>query len=382
MKYKICKKCVVDSSIKSIVLDLYGICQYCKMHDEMNLEFPGPNKQSKKNLLTLSEKIKSDGKNKKYDCIVGVSGGRDSSYLLYYIKKELGLRPLAVHYDNGFGSDISVSNIYKVCEKLDVDLETVVANWEKFKKITKSFFLASVCDPDTPTDVALLKAMNQAAYKENIKYIFNGHSFRTEGIEPLDWTYMDGHYIKDVHKKFGDGILKNFDNYTMFDLIKFNFLRNIKTIFPLNFIDYNYDQVEKILTENLGWSYYGGHHHENLLTKFIVSYYLPVKFGIDRRRTSLSAMVREKKMKREEAIDILKKRPLIDRESDLIKYVLEKLDISENDFQIIMENENKNFKDYNTYYNYIKYFKTITKISYKLDLIPKILYLKYFGSNH
>ena len=142
MKYKICKKCVVDSSVKSIVLDLYGICQYCKMHDEMNLEFPGPNKQSKKNLLNLSEKIKSDGKNKKYDCIVGVSGGRDSSYLLYYIKKELGLRPLAVHYDNGFGSDISVSNIYKVCEKLDVDLETVVANWEKFKKITKSFFFS------------------------------------------------------------------------------------------------------------------------------------------------------------------------------------------------------------------------------------------------
>ena len=231
MSYEICKKCVVDSSVKSIKLDINGICQYCKMHDEMSKEFPKPNNKSYEKLFELSEKIKNEGKNNKYDCIVGLSGGRDSSYLLYYVKTKLNLRPLAVHYDNGFGSDISVSNIYKVCKNLDVDLETIVTNWENFKKITKSFFLAGVCDPDTPTDVALLKAMNHAAYKENIKYIFNGHSFRTEGIEPLDWTYMDGLYIKDIHKKHGDGKLKNFENYTMYDLIKFKNYKKYKNNF-------------------------------------------------------------------------------------------------------------------------------------------------------
>ena len=141
MSYEICKKCVVDSSVKSIKLDINGICQYCKMHDEMSKEFPKPNNKSYEKLFELSEKIKNEGKNNKYDCIVGLSGGRDSSYLLYYVKTKLNLRPLAVHYDNGFGSDISVSNIYKVCKNLDMDLETIVTNWENLKKLLNHFFL-------------------------------------------------------------------------------------------------------------------------------------------------------------------------------------------------------------------------------------------------
>ena len=272
MEYVICNKCVVDSSVKSIYLDSRGTCQYCYMHDEMGLEYPKANEKTKNDLFKIAQKIKFEGRNSKYDCVVGVSGGRDSSYLLYYIKEILKLRPLAVHYDNGFGSDTSVSNLFKICDKLDVDLETVVENWENFKKITKSFFLASVSDPDTPTDVALLKAINKVAYKEKIKYIFNGHSFRTEGIEPLDWTYMDGLYIENVHKKHGSGKLLDFNNYTLLDLIKFNFIGGIKTIFPLNYIEYSYDKVEKALIDKLEWKSYGGHHHENLLTKFIVSY--------------------------------------------------------------------------------------------------------------
>ena len=156
------------------------------MEDEFKL-----NDKSFDRLLKIAEKIKLEGKGKKYNCIVGVSGGKDSSYLLFIVKKKLGLSPLAVHYYNGFDSDASVSNILNVYQKLDVDLETKVADWETFKKVTRSFFLAGISDPDTPTDVGIFKTMYEVAFREKIKYVFNGHSFRTEGIEPLDWTYMD-----------------------------------------------------------------------------------------------------------------------------------------------------------------------------------------------
>ncbi len=381
MNKKMCKRCVSDASIDSLELDSNGICQYCKIHDEMEKEYP-LNNNSFSELLTICKKIKKDGKNKRYDCIVGVSGGKDSSYLLYLVKKKLQLKPLAVHYDNGFDSDTSVSNILSICEKLDVDLETRVADWEKFKNLTKSFFLAAVSDPDTPTDVGIFKTMYDSAYKENIKYVFNGHSFRTEGIEPLDWTYMDGLYVKSINKKYGDGSLEKFDNFELKDLIKFNFLRGIKTILPLNYINYDHNEVIKILQNNFEWANYGGHHHESLLTKFVVSYYLPKKFGIDRRRTSLSALVRSKKMNRDKAIKILSIPPILNDEQELKNYILDKLDITPKDLEKIMEKENKNFKNFLTYYNFFKNFKYAAKILYKLNFIPKILYLRYFGGNY
>ncbi len=378
MESKICKKCVSDISIKSLILDLNGICQFCKIHDEMEKEYP-MDENSFNRLIEISEKIKITGRNKKYDCIVGVSGGKDSSYLLYIVKKKLNLRPLAVHYDNGFDSETSVSNILNICEKLNVDLETKVANWENFKSITRSFFKASVSDPDTPTDIGIFKTMYETAYNENIKYVFNGHSFRTEGIEPLEWTYMDGLYLKNIHKTHGDGNLKNFDNFEIYDLIKFNFYRGIKTILPLNYIKYDPKEVVKELQENFGWINYGGHHHESLLTKFIVSYYLPKKFGIDRRRTGLSAMVRSNKLSRDEAIKILSNKPVLNDEKNLKDYILDKLDISENDFYKILQDKNKNFQNFKTYYNYFKKFKFIAKFLVKLEIIPKILYLRYYG---
>ena len=304
-----CKVCLSNETIPNLKFDIKGICQFCSMHDEMNKEFP-LNSNSEKEIFKIAEKIKNDGKNLKYDSLVGISGGRDSTFLLYYVKKILKLRPLAVHYDNGFDSDVSVSNILKVCEKLDVDLETNVADWNSFKKITKSFFLAGVSDPDTPTDVGIFKTMYQTAYREKIKYVFNGHSFRTEGIEPLDWTYMDGKYIENIHSQFGDGDLSKFDNFYISDLIKYKLLSGIKTILPLNYLQYSYDKVEKILNDEIGWTYYGGHHHESLLTKFVVSSYLPKKFNIDRRLTSYSAMVRSKLISKSEAKNIITKKSI------------------------------------------------------------------------
>ena len=374
-----CKICLSNHTIKSIYLDSNNICQFCKIHSEMDKEFP-LNDNSEKKLFEIAKKIKKKGSKSKYDCIVGVSGGRDSTFLLYYIKKILNLRPLAVHYDNGFDSDTSVSNILNICQKLDVDLETNVADWQTFKKITRSFFLAGVSDPDTPTDVGIFKTMYQTAYREKIKYVFNGHSFRTEGIEPLDWTYMDGKYIEEIHKKYGDGDLSKFDNFYITDIVKYKIIAGIKTILPLNYIKYSYDKVEQILKDEVNWNYYGGHHHESLLTKFVVSSYLPRKFNIDRRLTSYSAMVRSNLMTKIQAKKILLEKPISEKdEINLREYILDKLDLSKKDFENIMKMKNKNFRNFKTYYNFFQYFKIPVKILYKLNFIPKLLYLRYFG---
>lgn len=373
-----CSRCLSNETISSIKLE-NNICQFCKIHDEMEKEFP-LNDYSEDRLFRIADKIKKDRLSSKYDCVVGVSGGRDSTFLLYYIKKILNLNPLAVHYDNGFDSDTSVSNILNICQKLNVDLETNVADWQSFKKITKSFFLAGVSDPDTPTDVGIFKTMYQIAYRENIKYVLNGHSFRTEGIEPLDWTYMDGKYIKSIHSKYGDGDLSKFDNFYIKDLIKFNIFKGIKTVLPLNYINYSHDKVEKILKDEVNWTYYGGHHHESLLTKFVVSSYLPRKFNIDRRLTSYSAMIRSGLILKNDAKKILNNRSISEiDEVNLQEYILDKLDISKDEFHNIMNMKNKNFRNYKTYYNFFKYFKIPAKILYKLNFIPKILYLRFFG---
>ena len=207
-KYLICKRCVSDLQFKILNLIIMVFVNIVKFYDEMEKEYPF-DENSLNNLKKIAKNIKKENKNNKYDCVVGISGGRDSSYLLYVVKEILGLRPLAVHYDNGFDSETSTSNILNVCNKLNVELETKVADWDTFKKITKSFFLVSVSDPDTPTDIGIFKTMYQTAYDENISYVFNGHSFRTEGVEPLDWTYMDGLYVKEINKSMEKIILQN-----------------------------------------------------------------------------------------------------------------------------------------------------------------------------
>jgi len=379
---KNCSRCLLNNSVlSSLTLDENLICQFCKIHEEMEKEYPRKLQKSNE-IYNIAEQIKNEGRNKKHNCIVGVSGGRDSSYLLYFLKKKLNLNPLAVHYDNGFDSDDSVSNIYQICNTLNVDLETKVANWDVFKKITRSFFLAGVSDPDTPTDVGIFKTMYETAYKENIKYVFNGHSFRTEGIEPLDWTYMDGKYIESIHKKFGDGDLKDFDNFYISDLIKYKIFRRIKTILPLNYIEYDHHNVDQILKKELNWKYYGGHHHESLLTKFIVSVYLPEKFNIDRRMTGLSAMIRSAKIQKHQAQKILNTQINIEDREKLTNYVLEKLDLTKDQYSQIMLKENKNFKDFKTYYNLFKYLKYPVLLANKLGFVPKILYLRYYGSRN
>ena len=375
---KSCNFCLMNKTVSSLKIDKKGRCQFCLIHQKMENEYP-LNKNTKKELEKIVNKIKLSGKGKKYDCICGISGGRDSSYMLYYVKEILGLRPLAVHYDNGFNSDISVRNIYNICEKLEVDLETEVENWDNFKEILRALFISSVPDVDIATDIGIFKTMYKFADKEKIKYVVNGHNFRSEGLDPLVWTYMDPLYLKDICKKHNPKVnLKKFNNFYLRDIFQYKFIKRIKTFLPLNYINLNYSQIEKKLTEEYGWKFYDAHHYESLFTKFLVGYYLPQKFNIDRRITDLSAEIRSNKISKKSGQDILNSPIKLKDKDKVIKYVLSKLDFNDEEWEVIMNSKNKNYKDFNNYLNYFKFLKFFVIILVKIKIIPMILYLKFF----
>jgi N-acetyl sugar amidotransferase len=327
-------------------------------------------------LKAIIEQIKKDGKGLQYDCIAGTSGGRDSTYTLLKAI-ELGLRPLAVHFDNGWNTEISVKNIKKTCEKLNIPLYTVVADWEEFKDLQVSFLKASTPDSDIPTDYAIYSVLFDVAAKEGVKYILNGHSFRTEGTSPISWTYMDGRYLKAVHRRFGKvKKIRSFPVLTLPRLLYYAFVKRIKDVRVLEYMDYNKKEVDKVLTEKLDWEYYGGHHHENVYTKFFQSYYLPKKFNIDKRKTELSALVRSGQITREEALREINSSHY-QYDPSVVEYAINKLGLTKEEFDKIMNSPNKTHDDYPNYLSLIKAMKFPIKIATKLKLLPHILYLKY-----
>jgi N-acetyl sugar amidotransferase len=340
----------------------------------METQYP-LNDEGKKKLDTIVDKIKKDGRGKEHDCIVGVSGGRDSTYLLYLAVK-CGLRPLAVHFDNGWNSEIAVTNIKNSTDKLGVALYTHVADWEEFRELQKAFLRASVSDADVPTDVAIFGTLHQAAAREGIKYILNGHSFRTEGVMPKGWTYMDGRYIKSVNRIHGKSTTKTIPNFTMLDLIKYTFIKGIKVVPFINFFTYNHDAIGKILETELGWRYYGGHHHESHYTHFFQSYYLPVKFGIDKRKIEYSALVRSGQMTRDKAMNEISSASYPYNE-ELVDYVLSKMQMDKEEFKQIMKAPVKTFHDYPTYFPLMKMMAQPIKTACKMGLLPELLYYKY-----
>ena len=372
---QICARCIMDTTVKDIWFDSRGVCKYCYIHDEMEKEHPLGEEGSKR-LLKIVEKIKEHGKGKKYDCIAGISGGRDSTFTLYKAV-ELGLRPLAVHFDYGWNSDISVSNIKNACEKLKLDLFTVVADWEEFKDLQVAFLKSGTPDADIPADYAIYSTLYDVAHKEGIKYILNGHSFRTEGTSPISWTYMDGKYLKYVHKKFGKNKrITSFSVMSLPELIYYVFVKRIKEIRLIEFVDYIKKDVDTLLESELNWKYYGGHHHENNYTKFFQSYYLPQHFGIDKRKTELSALIRSNQISRQEALKEIEDRQY-PYEKGVVDYVINKLNISPEEFDKIMNAPVKSHNDFPTYLPLIKSLKYPIKVAVALHLVPFILYLKY-----
>ena len=374
--YRICTRCISDTRIKEITFDDNGVCNYCRVHDSLSKEYPLGEK-GKINLELLVNKIKKVGLKKEYDCIVGVSGGRDSTYALY-LAVQLGLRPLAVHFDNGWNSEIAVSNIKNAVRKLNVDLYTHVADWEEFKSLQRSFLRASVSDAEVPTDIAIFGTLHKMAAREGLRYIINGHSFRTEGVVPLSWTYMDGKYLVGVHRQFGGKRLKSVPNFTLTSFVYFTVLRRIQVVPILNYVNYDQKEIDRLLKSELDWEYYGGHHHESYYTKFFQSYLLPQKFHIDKRILEYSALVRSGQMERETALKEVSTKPY-EFSEELIDYTLRKLGLSIEEFQEIMNQAPKSYVDYPSYYPLIKALKLPIKIATDAGVIPPLLYQKYFA---
>lgn len=367
---------MLDSTVPGIRFDENGECQFCKVYDLMDKEYP-LNEQTEIRLKQLVDKIKSTGKKQKYDCILGISGGTDSTYTLYKAV-ELGLRPLAVHFDNGWNSKLAVQNIKNACNKLNVDLNTYVVNWPEFRDLQISFLKASTPDAEIPTDVAIHATLIKTAAKENVKYILNGHSFRTEFVMPIGWTYMDGKYISSVQKKFGTQKLDSFPNFKIKDVLYFNWFKGIKVIPFLNYFEYNKKEAQNELKDKLGWEDYGGHHHESIYTKFFQSYYLPVKFGIDKRKTALSAQILSGQTSREEALKVLE--TPYEYDESIVQYTLKKLGLSNSEFEELMKKDLKSFKDYPTYFRFIEKMKFAVLMAVKINIIPKLLYYKFFDN--
>lgn len=372
---KICKRCIYDELVPGISFNEEGICNYCEMIDRLQEEYQTGLPEGKRKYESIVEEIRKAGKGKKYDCIVGVSGGTDSSYMIYQAVKEYGLRVLAVHYDNTWNSAIATENIRKVLGKLNVDLYTYVVDNKEVDDIFKSFFKASVPELDASTDIAVAEILYRACAKYKVRYILEGHSFRTEGVSPLGLMYADGKYIQDIQKKFGSKKIKTYPNMSILSFLKWISIYRIKKIRPLWYLEYSKEEARAILEKEFGWEYYGGHHLENRITAFHHSYYDTRKFNIDNRNNSLSASVRSNLISREDALKEYQKPPIL--EPEILDYLKKRLGFTDDEFEAVMNLPIRSYLNYKTYKPVFQLMKPYFWIMLKFNLIPKSFYLKY-----
>ena len=365
---RVCAKGVWDESIPGISFDENGVSNFCKLQQMMMATYPrGEQGLADWNVLVAA--MKKAGKNSRYDCVVGVSGGVDSSYLLH-TAVQYGLRPLAVNLDNGFNSEIAVQNIYNVTVKLGVDLETYVIDYEEIKDLLRAYMKAGMPWIDTPTDLAIKATMYKIAQTEGIQFILRGNDFRSEGKQPKEWTYADARQLQYIHKTFGaGGRLKTYPMLTLPRMAYAGLVKGIKDIRPYYYLDYNKQEAKQLMMERYDWKDYGGHHHENLFTKFAMAYWLPRKFGIDKRKINLSAQVLSHAITREAALAQLAQPFAPERELEETRaYIQKKLALTDEDFNRIWAADVKNTFDYPSNY------AIILKLASSLKPLIKRLY--------
>jgi N-acetyl sugar amidotransferase len=373
-----CARCLYDEQTPSIRFDQTGVCNYCQIHDELDQQYP-TGEEGEARLEQIANDIRRGSRRRKYDVVVGVSGGCDSSYMLLRTK-QLGLRPLAVHFDNTWNSAIATQNIRNVLKVLDVDLYTYVVDNEEYDDIYRSFLSAGVPDIDTPTDIALAAVLYRAAEEHGIKYIFEGHSFRTEGIAPIGWIYMDGKYVESVQKAYGSRPLKTYPNLWLSSFLKWSALRRIRRIRPLYYIDYNKEAAKELMTRELDWTWYGGHHLENRFTQFLHSYFLPNRFGVDFRVQGHSALVRSGQLEREEGLRQLAEPHVFD--PDVVTLLKKRLGFSDEDLERVMTQPVRSFRDFKTYKPLFERMRPFFWVLAKFDLVPWSFYLRYTSKSN
>lgn len=349
MNSQSCTRCVMDASDPQIGFDADGVCNHCHDYDRhvAGLVRSGP--AAAASLAALVDEMRVDGRGRDYDCVIGISGGVDSTYLAWKIK-DLGLRPLAVHLDNGWNSELAVKNIELVLKRLDIDLHTVVLDWDEFRDLQLAFLRASTPDCEIPTDHAIVATMSGMARRFGVRHVITGQNVRTESHLPRAWSqgHQDWRYISSVHKRFGSRPLRTFPHQALLTLA-WNQVR-LRVHAPLNLLDYRKDAAIAFLQEKLGWTYYGGKHYESIYTRWYQGCLLPGKFGFDKRRTHLSSLICSGEVTRKQALDELAKDtypPELQRQDT--EYVCKKLGISNVEFNAILAAPPRRFEDYPSY---------------------------------
>ena len=346
--YQICTRCIMDTTDAEITFDEQGQCNHCTGYYKLAPLYVYKGESSDKALQELVIKMKDAGKNSDYDCMVGVSGGVDSSYVAY-ITKKLGLRALTLHFDNGWNSQLAVKNIENIVKKSGFDYQTWVVDWEEFRDLQVSFFKASVANLEIPTDHAFLAATYSLCNKYNIKYILNGSNFATEGILPQSWGYnaKDVKHLKAIHKQYGKIPFKTYPLLGFNREFYYTYVKDIKMVRLLNYVPYVKSDAMKVIQDELGWVYYGGKHYESVFTRFFQAYILPIKFGIDKRKAHLSSLICSGQISRDQALEEMQKDLYPE---DLLKqdkeYVIKKLGLTPEEFETIMKAPVKSYKDY------------------------------------
>ena len=351
MEYQICTNCVMDTTDSKIVFDENGVCDHCNTFYNDILPYWHTDERGEKRLKEIVAKIKKEGKGKDFDCLMGMSGGIDSSYLLYAMKEKYGLRPLVFHVDAGWNSQIAVNNIERLVDGLGLDLYTEVINWEEIKDLQLAFFKSGVPHIDTPQDHAFFATMYKFASKHKIKYILTGGNYSTECVRnPLEWMYYqsDSIQLKDIYKKHGTGKLKDYPvTNILWHKVYLPYFKGIKLIRPLDYIPYNKDEAMQVLVDNYGYQKYPQKHFESRFTRFYEAYWLPKKFGYDTRKVQFSSLILTNQMTREEALEELEKpayNPITIKQD--FEFVANKLGISVEELQGYMDEPNKTYKDY------------------------------------
>jgi N-acetyl sugar amidotransferase len=359
----------MDTTDPDIVFDNNGICNHCKEAENKlrTIQFDSLNLKEKE-LKKIVEKLKREGKNQKYDCVIGLSGGVDSSYLAYKVK-EMGLRPLAVHLDNGWNSELAVKNIENIINTLKIDLFTYVIDWEEFKALEVAYFRSGVIDLEMLSDNAIVVSIYKTMKKYNIKTFFIGTNIETESVMPQKWFFTpkyDSLNIRSIYKKFGNGVrLKTFPMLNLFEYIRFHYFKTHNSVALLNYMEYNKAKALKVLQEKVNYIPYPGKHYESRITRFYQSYILPKKYNVDKRKAHLSSLIASGQISRDEALKQLTI-PLFNSELELkneIDYFCKKLGISDIEFQKIMKSKPVSHFDFPSYYGiHRKVAKTIKKI--------------------
>ena len=350
-QYQICSNCVMDTTDIRISFDERGVCDHCQtFYDKTLPNWPsGPEAQHQ--LEKMSEKIRKEGKGKEFDCIIGMSGGIDSSYLVYAAKELMGLRPLVFHVDAGWNSQIAVNNIERIVDGLELDLFTEVINWEEMKDIQRSFFRSGVTHIDTPQDHSFFATMYKFATEHNVKYILTGANLSTECIRnPVEWMYYqsDARQLKDIHQKFGDNPIVDFPvTSILWHKVWLPYIRGIKVLKPLNLIPYIKEDAKKLLIDRFGWQPYPQKHFESRFTKFYESYWLPERFGYDVRKVQYSSLIVTGQMTRDDALSLLQQ-PTYNHEtiSQETEFVANKLDITVQELKSYLTLPKKTYRDY------------------------------------